>query len=103
MALVFGIVINLRMLMTSADGDKECCTPSRMPRGALQGGLCPIGRRMIIVGHVRCQVIEGSEIEYPSAVARSMVTIATAPRRSYSRHLSLIPDDVPEVARAMPR
>jgi hypothetical protein len=25
---------------------------------------------MIIVGHARCQVIEGSEIEYPSAVAR---------------------------------
>src|SRR6476660_8666227 len=25
---------------------------------------------MIIVGHPRCQVIEGSEIEYPSAVAR---------------------------------
>ena len=32
------------------------------------GGLCGIGRRMIIVGHARCQVIEGSEIEYPSAV-----------------------------------
>ena len=29
-----------------------------------------MGRRMIIVGHVRCQVVEGSEIEYPSAVAR---------------------------------
>ena len=40
-----------------------------MPRGALQGGLCRIGRRMIIVGHARCQVIEGGEIEYPSAVA----------------------------------
>jgi hypothetical protein len=25
---------------------------------------------MIMVGHARCQVIEGSEIEYPSAVAR---------------------------------
>ena len=25
---------------------------------------------MIIVGHARCQVIKGSEIEYPSAVAR---------------------------------
>jgi hypothetical protein len=25
---------------------------------------------MIIVGHAPCEVIEGSEIEYPSAVAR---------------------------------
>ena len=45
-------------------------TLSRMPRVTLQGGLCRIGRRMIIVGHARCQVIESSEIEYPSAVAR---------------------------------
>ena len=29
-----------------------------------------MGRRMIIVGHARCQVIEDSEIEYPPAVAR---------------------------------
>jgi len=41
-----------------------------MPRDALQGGLCRVGRRMTIVGHAGCQVIEGSEIEYPSAVAR---------------------------------
>ena len=43
-------------------------TLPRMPRVTLQGGLCRIGRRMIIVGHARCQVIEGSEVEYPSAV-----------------------------------
>lgn len=45
-------------------------TLPRMPHSALQGGLCRIGGRMIIVGHAGCHVIEGSEIEYPSAVAR---------------------------------
>ena len=45
-------------------------TLPRMPRGELQGGLCRVGGRMIIVGNARCQVIEGSEIEYPSAGAR---------------------------------
>ena len=45
-------------------------TLPRMPHGALQGGLCRVGRRTIIVGHARCQVIEGSEIGYPSAGAR---------------------------------
>ena len=45
-------------------------TLPRMPHGALQGGLCRVGRRMIIVGHAGCQVIEGSEIGYPSAGAR---------------------------------
>jgi len=51
------------------EAHRVSATLPRMPRGTLQGGLSRIGGRMIIVGHARGQVIEGSEIEYPSAVA----------------------------------
>jgi hypothetical protein len=51
------------------------------------GGLCGIGRRMIIVGHARCQVSEGSEIEYPSAVARSEQRMEPGPRPAVAGRL----------------
>ena len=62
------------------EAHRVSATLPRMPRGALQGGLCRIGRRMIIVGHARCQVIEGSEIEYRKASPRRRHAARWRPR-----------------------
>ena len=87
---------------------RASATLPRMPRGTLQGALCRIGRRMIIVGHARCQVIKAARLNSRGArivdLADRRDDPSTQCAHSGRAHLPLPPRGDPiEAVRCHPR